>query len=110
MAGLGSISTLAKVLGNLNTPGNTSPMESVDATQGALSSASSATLSTNQSVRRIAVDQATVSAAGGLVAQVSTTSDVRTEKVAQLQAAIASGTYRVPASEVANKMVEHLLS
>lgn len=105
MAGMESINTLATVLGNLNPTGKASSTESVDAAQ-----ASSQTSSSRQTVSRTAVDQATVSAAGGLVAQALTTSDVRMEKVAPLQAAIANGTYNVPASEVANKLVEHLLS
>ncbi len=104
MAGLDGISTLAKVLGNLNPAGNVSPVESVDSTAG-----SSSTGLTKSAASRTGVDQASLSAAGGLVAQVSATSDVRTEKVAQLQAAIASGSYHVPAADVANKLVEHLL-
>lgn len=106
MAGLESISTLAKVLGNLNPTGKASSTESVDAAQAS----SQTTSSSRQTVSRTAVDQATVSAAGGLVAQALTTSDVRMEKVASLQAAIANGTYTVPASAVANKLVEYLLS
>lgn len=55
------------------------------------------------------LDAATLSAAGGLAAQAAG-SDVRTAKVAQLQQAIANGTYNVPASAVADKMVEGLLN
>ena len=105
MAGLESISSVSNVLGGLNPAGNTSPAESVDEI-----SASSATTQTKSSqANHQAPDQANVSSVGGLVAQVSATSDVRTEKVAQLQAAIASGSYHVSSEDVANKIVDHLL-
>ena len=55
-------------------------------------------------------DQASLSSAGGLVAQALASSDVRLEKVTELQAAIASGTYKVSAQDVAHKMIESLLS
>ena len=55
------------------------------------------------------VDSAQVSAAGGLVVQASAGSDVRTAKVAALQAAIAGGTYNVSASAVADKLIDSLL-
>jgi flagellar biosynthesis anti-sigma factor FlgM len=47
---------------------------------------------------------------GGLVAQASAGPDVRLDKVAALQYSIASGTYNVPASAVASKIVDSLLS
>lgn len=108
MAGLDSISTLAKVLGNLNPAGKTTPSESVDATQ-ASSGVGKTAASEKVALSRTQPDQATLSSAGGLVLRLSATPDVRTEKVAQLQAAIASGSYKVPAADVANKLVEHLL-
>jgi negative regulator of flagellin synthesis FlgM len=55
-------------------------------------------------------DQASVSSVGALVAKASAGSDVRTEKVSALQSAISSGTYHVPASAVAGKIVDSLLS
>jgi len=51
-----------------------------------------------------------LSAAGGLVASAAAQSDVRLAKVAQLQQAIASGNYKVAASDVADKLVSSLLS
>jgi negative regulator of flagellin synthesis FlgM len=54
-------------------------------------------------------DSAKLSAAGGMASQATDTSDVRMDKVAALQQAIASGSYRVSASDVADKMVESLL-
>ena len=41
--------------------------------------------------------------------QASAGSDVRTAKVAALQAAIAGGTYNVSAGDVADKLIENLL-
>ena len=55
-------------------------------------------------------DQANVSVAGGLAAQGTSTGDVRLDKVAALQQQIAAGTYRVSAGDVADKIVESLLS
>jgi len=46
---------------------------------------------------------------GGLVAQALNTSDVRSDKVAALQTAIASGSYQVSSADVASKIVDSLL-
>jgi negative regulator of flagellin synthesis FlgM len=54
-------------------------------------------------------DSATLSSAGSQVAQTASDSDVRPDKVASIQAALASGTYNVPASAVASKMVDAML-
>ncbi len=48
-----------------------------------------------------ASDHATVSSAGSEVAQFTTDSDVPMDKVAEVQAVLAAGTYNVPASAVA---------
>jgi negative regulator of flagellin synthesis FlgM len=55
-------------------------------------------------------DRATLSSAGSEVAQTASDSDVRWDKVASIQAQLAAGTYNVPASAVASKLVESLLS
>lgn len=55
------------------------------------------------------LDRASVSTAAGLVAQALSQSDVRTEKVAALQQSVAAGTYNVPASSVADKLISTLL-
>jgi negative regulator of flagellin synthesis FlgM len=55
------------------------------------------------------VDQTNLSSTGGLVAQALGISDVRSAKVASLQQAIAAGSYNVPSSNVADKMIQSLL-
>jgi flagellar biosynthesis anti-sigma factor FlgM len=54
-------------------------------------------------------DRATLSSAGSEVAQTASEGGVRTEKVAQIQAALEAGTYNVPSSAVAAKMVDAML-
>lgn len=57
----------------------------------------------------LASDRATLSSAGSEVSQTASESDVRTEKVSAVQAALEAGTYDVPASAVASKMVDAML-
>lgn len=54
-------------------------------------------------------DQTKLSSTGGLVAQALESSDIRSAKVASLQQAIAAGTYSVPSSDVADKIIQSLL-
>jgi negative regulator of flagellin synthesis FlgM len=54
-------------------------------------------------------DRATVSSAGSEVASALTDSGVRMDKVAAVQGALAAGTYNVPASAVASKLVDAML-
>lgn len=54
-------------------------------------------------------DHATLSNAGSLVSQSLTDDGVRTEKVDEIRAAIAAGTYSISASAVASKMVDAML-
>lgn len=56
-----------------------------------------------------ATDRTTVSAAGTQISQPGSDADVRWEKVAAVQQALADGTYNVPASEVATKMMDSML-
>jgi hypothetical protein len=44
------------------------------------------------------------------VAQAAELTDIRGEKVASIQRAIVSGTYNVPATEVAGKVMDSMLS
>jgi negative regulator of flagellin synthesis FlgM len=55
-------------------------------------------------------DLATFSSAGSEVSLTAADPGVRTDKVAEIQAALASGTYIVPASAVASKLVDSMLS
>ena len=54
-------------------------------------------------------DQATLSSAASLAAAAAPDSDVRMDKVAAVQQALAAGTYNVPASDVAGKMIDQML-
>lgn len=55
-------------------------------------------------------DRATLSNAGSEVAQSAADGGVRVDKVASIQAALATGTYSVPASAVASRMVDAMLA
>ena len=57
----------------------------------------------------LTTDRATLSSAGSEVAQSAADGGVRTGKVAEIQAALQAGTYNVPASAVASKMVDAML-
>lgn len=50
-------------------------------------------------------DSATVSAGAALASHLAQASDVRAEKVASVQQALASGSYRVDAGKVADKII-----
>jgi negative regulator of flagellin synthesis FlgM len=54
-------------------------------------------------------DQATLSSVGSEVSQTVGDSDVRMDKVATIQAALATGSYDVSASDVASKVVDSML-
>jgi negative regulator of flagellin synthesis FlgM len=55
-------------------------------------------------------DSATFSNAGSEVSLTAADDGVRTDKVASVQAALAAGSYNVPASAVASKMVDAMLA
>jgi negative regulator of flagellin synthesis FlgM len=88
-----SLDGLKSILG-VNPPDTATPQTKSSATTGgsALSS-----------------DRATFSSAGSEVSQTASEPDVRTDKVAAVQAALAAGTYNVPASAVASKVVDSML-
>jgi negative regulator of flagellin synthesis FlgM len=54
-------------------------------------------------------DLATLSSAGSQVSASAAGDGVRMDKVASIQAALASGTYNVPASAVASKVMDSML-
>ena len=54
-------------------------------------------------------DHATLSNAGSEVASTAADDHVRTGKVAAVQAALAAGTYSVPANAVASKLIDTML-
>ena len=54
-------------------------------------------------------DSAELSPVGGLISKAMEGSDVRTEKVQALQQAITSGSYHVPSSDIADKLIQSLL-
>ena len=58
----------------------------------------------------ISADHATLSSAGTLFAQALNDDGVRMEKVTNIQAALSNGTYNVPASAVASRMINSMLA
>jgi negative regulator of flagellin synthesis FlgM len=94
-----------------NTPQTISPVSTSAATPTRQATAPSG--EANQSAVSGAnvqhADQTTLSATAGLVANALEGSDTRSEKVASLQQAIAAGTYNVPSSAVAGKIIQSLL-
>lgn len=54
-------------------------------------------------------DEARLSPAASVAAQAAPDSDVRMEKVSQVQQVLAAGTYAVPAAAVADRMISHML-
>jgi flagellar biosynthesis anti-sigma factor FlgM len=109
MSGLDGINSLHKMLGALqgNETSNVGGAAAVSSVTQAKTAGTAAAASGVGPGRN--VDSASFSA-GGLAAQASDTSDVRLTKVAELRQAIASGSYNVPASAVADKMVDSLLN
>jgi flagellar biosynthesis anti-sigma factor FlgM len=57
----------------------------------------------------LSADTATLSSAGSVVAQDAADGGVRMDKVAAVQAALAAGTYSVPSSAVASRVVDAML-
>lgn len=99
MSGIDGINSLQNLLGGLSV-NETKNVGATAAAKGGSSASATAQVTTK------GVDSASLSAAGGLAADLS---DVRTTKVAELRQAISNGTYNVPASAVASKMVESML-
>jgi flagellar biosynthesis anti-sigma factor FlgM len=58
----------------------------------------------------LGTDHATLSSAASEIAQSAGEDGVRMEKVTAIQAALADGTYSVPASDVASKVLDSMLA
>lgn len=58
----------------------------------------------------LGLDQATLSSAGSQVSLAVADDGVRADKVAVIQAALAAGTYNVPASAVASSIIDSMLA
>lgn len=89
---------------------------SLEGLKSLLGTAPAASASTQQSQSSAAAgsnalgsDSATLSSAGSEVSQTAAESGVRMDKVAGIQEALAAGTYNVPASAVASKVVDSML-
>jgi negative regulator of flagellin synthesis FlgM len=90
---------------------------SLDGLKSLLGTAPAAPASTQQSKSSAAAggnalgsDSATLSSAGSEVSLTAAESGVRMDKVTSIQAALAAGTYNVPASAVASKVVDAMMS
>jgi negative regulator of flagellin synthesis FlgM len=75
----------------------------------ATSTAASKKSDSNSPLDPLAGDKAQVSSVAAQIALSSTSSDVRLDKVASIQASLQSGTYSVPAADVAQKVLTSLL-
>lgn len=87
-------------------------LSSIAPTQPAAQATEAAAALQQQNATRAAAkqdDQTNLSSAGGVIAHALSGSDVRSDKVAALQQAIASGSYNVSSSDVAGKMIDSLL-
>jgi negative regulator of flagellin synthesis FlgM len=92
-------------IGNLQQTLSSIASTSTKPAQDVASSAMNST-STQTSVKE---DQANLSTTGGLMAEALKGSDARSARVSMLQQAIASGSYGVSSSDVAEKMIDSLL-
>jgi negative regulator of flagellin synthesis FlgM len=85
-----------KLVGQVGRSGSVSPISVSPTNEGSFESADN-------------LDQATLSSTGGVVAQALEGSDTRDAKIASLQQAIATGSYSVSSSDVADKIIQSLL-
>lgn len=84
-------------------PTATAPTQQISAAEKEAQTGAAATTTATQT------DRADLSTTGGLISKALEGSDVRTDKVAALQQAIALGSYNVSSSDVADKMIQSLL-
>lgn len=100
-----TVNLAANVL-NLSKPSQT---DASAAAKVAAQKSNSATVAPVSKPSGVKGDQTTLSLASKLITTALAGSDVRTEKVASLQKAIASGSYNVSSSDVADKLLTSLL-
>ena len=91
-------------IGNLQQTIGTAATEAAKPVSGGEAKARSAAHAVSEQT-----DHAELSAAGSLISKGLDGSDVRMEKVQALQQAIVSGSYQVPSSEVANKLIDSMM-
>jgi len=74
------------------------------------STAKSTVASQTAGASALATDSATFSSMGSQVSQAAGDEGVRMDKVTSIQSALAAGTYNVPASAVASKLVDSMMA
>lgn len=84
-------------------------MQQLFSSQEVSKAQSSATQAATTQESVIGSDEATLSSAASYAAKAAPDSDVRMDKVDQVQQALAAGTYNVPSTEVASKMIDQML-
>jgi len=87
---------------------NTASATTAASKNGAVTNESSSVSAAAKSGATQASDQASISTTSGLFSSALNASDVRTEKIAPIKAAIDAGTYNVSASDVADKLIDSL--
>jgi negative regulator of flagellin synthesis FlgM len=97
-----SIGNLQQIVSSIAT-GEVKGSQQTNPAQGPTGATETGISSTSRS------DQASLSVTSNVIAQALSSDDVRTEKVAALQQAIASGTYNVSSSDIADKLIKSLL-
>ncbi len=99
------IGNLQQIISSLATPETRASQ--TNSTQETATTTSDTSPSTSPTAQK--ADQASLSATSNAISQALSGDDVRTGKVAALQQAIASGTYNVSSSDVADKLIQSLL-
>jgi negative regulator of flagellin synthesis FlgM len=84
-------------------------LSSIASTKPATDAATSETNGSASIQPTVREDQASLSSTSGIMAQALEGSDARSTKVAALQQAIASGSYNVSSSDVAEKVIDSLM-
>ena len=96
--------------GITNTQSQHAALDAADRTANAKSTTLSTAATTTASSPSAQTSASTTNLSGaGTLLATANANDVRGDKVAALKSAIDSGTYNVPASAVADKLITHLL-